>query len=82
MIERTVAFPEAALLLGEKTLRLEGPHEPSVDHPLHCFETFMRDRSTDRQTETKTDRDRERAIETERDRERDVERQVQYRQQS
>ena len=32
-----MVLPEAALLLGKKTLRLEGPHEASVDHPLHRF---------------------------------------------
>ena len=37
MIQRTVVLPEAALLLGRKTLRLEGPHEATVDHPLHRF---------------------------------------------
>ena len=37
MIQRTVVLPEAALLLGKKTLRPEGPHEASVDHPLHRF---------------------------------------------
>ena len=37
MIQRTVVLPEAALLLGKMTLRLEGPHEASVDHPLHRF---------------------------------------------
>ena len=37
MIQRTVVLPEAALLLGKKTLRLEGPHEANVDHPLHRF---------------------------------------------
>ena len=35
MIKRTVVLPEAALLLGKKTLQLEGPHEASVNHPLH-----------------------------------------------
>ena len=37
MIQHTVFLPEAALLLGKKTLRLEGPHEASVDNPLHRF---------------------------------------------
>ena len=37
MIQHTAVLPEAALLLGKKTLRLEGPHEASVDHPLHRF---------------------------------------------
>ena len=37
MIQRTVVLPEAALLLGKKTLRLKGPHEAGVDHPLHRF---------------------------------------------
>ena len=37
MIQRTVVLPEAALLLGKKTLRLEGLHQASVDHPLHRF---------------------------------------------
>ena len=37
MIQRTVVLPEAALLLGKKTLRLEGPLEAGVDHPLHRF---------------------------------------------
>ena len=37
MIQRTVVLPEAALLLGKKTLRLKGPPEASVDHPLHRF---------------------------------------------
>ena len=37
MIQRTVVLPEAALLLGKKTLRFEGPHEASIDHPLHRF---------------------------------------------
>ena len=32
MIQCTAVLPEAALLLGKKTLRLEGPHEASVDH--------------------------------------------------
>ena len=33
----TVVLPEATLLLGKKTLQLKGPHEVSIDHPLHCF---------------------------------------------
>ena len=37
MIQRTVVLPEATLLLGKKTLPLEGRHEASVDHPLHRF---------------------------------------------
>ena len=37
MIQRTVVLPEATLLLRKKTLQLEGPHEASVDHPLHRF---------------------------------------------
>ena len=37
MIQRTVVLPEAALLLGKKSMRLEGPHEVSVDHFLHRF---------------------------------------------
>ena len=36
-IQRTAVLPEAALLLGKKTLRLEGPREASVDHPLDRF---------------------------------------------
>ena len=30
-----MVLPEAALLLRKKTLRLEGPHEASINHPLH-----------------------------------------------
>ena len=30
MIQRTVVLPEAALLLGKKTLRFEGPHEALI----------------------------------------------------
>ena len=37
MIQRTVVLPEATLLLRKKTLQLEGPHEASIDHPLHHF---------------------------------------------
>ena len=37
MIQRTVVLLEAALLLGKKTLRHEGPREASVDHPLDHF---------------------------------------------
>ena len=37
VIQRTVVLPEAALLLGKNTRRLEGPREASVDHLLHCF---------------------------------------------
>ena len=37
MLQRTVVLPEAALLLGKKTLRLAGPHEASVDHLLQRF---------------------------------------------
>ena len=33
-----MVLPEAALLLGKKTLRLQGPHEASFNHPLHPFE--------------------------------------------
>ena len=32
MIQRTVVLPEATLLLGKNTLRLERPHVASVDH--------------------------------------------------
>ena len=37
MIQRIMVLPEAALLLGKQTLRLKGPHEVSIDHPLHRF---------------------------------------------
>ena len=30
MIQRTMVLSEAALLLGKKTLRLEGPHEAGI----------------------------------------------------
>ena len=32
-----VALPEAAQLLRKKTLRLQGPREANVYHPLHHF---------------------------------------------